>query len=164
MNVSPSSVNIHMSTKLDWNRTVADHVALDLAPASAPVDASHGTYDPLWDGPYAQPAQPGDWHSTAAANATPQLATATGALRDAIAGLDLTHAQPYDQRDPAQSYATIHVSFPARPEGIDHLRPFQDHDGTWTVGLRTSLDDLFVDPTLAPIVDAARDVLAATPH
>ena len=36
MNVSPSSVNIHMSTKLDWNRTVADRgAAAETAPLSS---------------------------------------------------------------------------------------------------------------------------------
>lgn len=157
----PTAVNVNLSTHVAWNEARSEHVAMRLDAADATIDAHDGRYDPLWDGPYAEPARPGNWQGTVAATATSQLQAAATALRDAVQAVDLLATERRDASQTGRSYGTIHLSFDERPVGLDHLKPFESHTGGWTVGLRTSLDDLFADPRLAPLVDAARDVIAA---
>ncbi|MCW2923886.1 MAG: hypothetical protein JWM98_1290 [Thermoleophilia bacterium] len=136
-----------------WSLHRADSVNVDATGARM----SQSTYDPLWDGPYAQPAQPGDWNRTvAAADTSPALAQALDGLRASVASLDWSRTSPEMTAGPA--YATLHATFAERPAGA--TQAWQERDGTWTAYARTSLDDLLADPTLAPVVVAARAALA----
>lgn len=157
----PTAVNVNLSTQNGWKETRTEHASLRLDAPDAPVRAHDTRHDPLWDGPYAQPARPGDWRGEVQANATPRLEAATGALRDAVLGVDLLAMERFDSSLNGRAYGTVHLTFAERPVGLDHLKPFESHAGSWTIGLRTSLDDLFADPRLAPVVDATREVIAA---
>lgn len=161
----PTSVTVNISTLAGgdrWGKHSAEHLDVDFGRGT--VSASRQVYDPLWDGPVAQPADPRDWRASGTTAASPKLASAVSALRDAIAGVDLLKV-PYRQSDSAE-YANVHLTFAERPVGLDHLHPYQEPGtrgrvGSWTVMVHTSLNDLFVDPQLAPLVDAARAVSAA---
>lgn len=122
------------------------------------LTASSRLVDESWDIGGA-PAHPGDWSRSVAAESTPALARAMSALQDAATGADLTRSS--GTFTSAQDYAGVHLRFAARPVGLDHLRPYAERDGSWSVYVRTSLDDLFEDPQVLRIVDAARAVLAA---
>lgn len=160
--VKPIGVSINISTHAggggSFPLTDSQGVSLRFEPG-ATVSASRSIFDQLWDGPVAQPADPRDWRAEVRSDATPRLADAVAGLQDALAGVDLTRVpyRPATERE----YATLYVRFAERPTGVDHLHTFQDRDGTWLVPTRTSQNDLFVDPQLGPVVDAARDVLAA---
>ncbi len=164
LSLAPVAAQIQLNTHVAPGSEIAERVRLDLTGANAPVEASRRSYDPYWDGPIAQPSQPGDFSVKTTANAKPALAAAASAVRDAIVGIDLLHAAPFDSSKNVDSYAMIHLTFAERPTGLDHLRPFQDVDGRWTIGLNTSTDDLLADPSLASVVNAARSVLAAVPR
>jgi hypothetical protein len=157
----PTAVTVNVSTLADGDRPglhSAEHLDVDFA--NGKVDASRSIFDPLWDGPVAQPADPRDWRASGTTAASPRLANAVSALRDAIGGVDLLQT-PNGDATSALEYATFHLTYAQRPEGLEHLRPYQERDGSWTVMTRTSLGDLFVDPQLGPLVEAARAVGAA---
>jgi hypothetical protein len=154
-------INVNISTLADgqrWGKVDALHVGFD--PEHGTVDAYRSVYDPLWDGPVAQPADPRDWSVAGRhTDTSPALAAAASALRDAVTGTDLVRVPRRDAD--STEYATIYVTYADRPVGADHLHPFQQRNGTWTLPMRTSLNDLFVDPQLGAIVEAARAVAAA---
>jgi hypothetical protein len=141
-----------------WPLTSAERLQMGFAP-DAKLTAGRQVYDQLWDGPVPQPTDPRDWDATTTADATPKLAAATAALRDALTGLDLTRVPRAESS--SHEYANVHLTYAQRPVGVDGLHVYQERDGSWTVPMHTSLNDLFVDPVLAPVVDAARAVLAA---
>ncbi|MCW2927393.1 MAG: hypothetical protein JWM86_1361 [Thermoleophilia bacterium] len=162
---APISVIVNLSTAAPhhhprYGDRVASNVRAAFSEPDATVEASVSTYDPLWDGPYAQPADPSDWQVERTAASSPVLAAAVAGLRDAIAGADLA-TLPKAETTSDPDYATFHVRYAAKPVGLDHLRPWQERDGSWTVYLRTPLGTLFDEPRLAPLVEAARSVLAA---
>lgn len=125
---------------------------------AAGVRASHDTYDPLWDGPTAEPDHPGDWSSVIAASKTsPALSQAIDGLQEAAAHIDWRHAPTKETAD--RAYATVHVTYPDRPDGA--AQAWQQKDGSWTAYARTSIDTGSVDPALAPIIAAAHTTIAA---
>jgi hypothetical protein len=157
----PTALTVNVATLADGDRFglhSSEHLDVDFGRGT--VNAYRSVYDPLWDGPVPQPADPRDWRATGTTAASPRLATAVAALRDAAAGVDLLTV-PNGTATSADEYATFHLTFAERPTGVDHLRPYQERDGSWTVMTRTSLNDLFVDPQLGPLVEAARAVGAA---
>lgn len=156
----PTAITVNSSTLADgarWGLHSAERVEVDFG--SGTVNASRSVYDPLWDGPVPQPADPRDWRASGSTASSTKLAGAVSALRDAAAGVDLLTAP--NAMTPGDEYATVHLRFAERPVVGAHLRPWQDRDGNWIVYLRTSLDDLFVDPQLGAIVEGARAVAAA---
>ncbi len=157
---APTHVRIHVNTPADgtsrWGDERRESLDLDLA-GSAPLTASVDVADPYWDGPYAEPDGPEDWRGSRPLDASPARARSVQGLRDAVAALDLVGRTPAGHV--GIGYANVFLTFAERPEGLDHLKPFQDHRDQWTVRLTTSVDDLLVDPTLTPIVDAAREVV-----
>lgn len=159
---APIRVTVNISTKPgdgpSWGLTSVEHVTATFG-TNATVDAGRMVFDELWDGPVAPPVDPRDWNAMRHADAMPLLQAALGGLRDALVGADLAHV-PAANATPG-NFATIHATYAQRPVGLDHLHPFRERDGSWTVPLRTSLDDLFVEPHLAPVVAAAQSVLAA---
>ncbi len=161
---SPTGVTVNVSTALDMSRPEtgmrrAEHLEVGFEAPDARLDASVDVYDPLWDGPVPEPSSPEDWHATRSASASPAIRSAVTALQTSLASLDLGKLRAGDVAP--GSYATLHLRYAERPENLGTLRPYQERDGSWIVPVRTSLGDLFQNPALLPIVDAARAVLAA---
>ena len=161
---APTGVTVNVSTALDLSRPStgmrrAEHLEVGFTASDARLDASVDVYDPLWDGPVSEPAHPDDWHATRSASASRAIRDAVDDLQQRVATLDLTKLRGGDVAP--GSYATLHLRFAERPEHVGTLRPYQDRDGSWVVPVRTSIGDLFQNPALLPVVDAARAVLVA---
>ncbi|MCW2920321.1 MAG: hypothetical protein JWL76_195 [Thermoleophilia bacterium] len=161
---APLGVTVNVSTALDMARPStgmrrAEHLAVGFTSPDDRLDASVDVYDPLWDGPVAEPNSPEDWHATRSASASPAIRNAVTALEASVATLDLGKLRSSDT-EPG-SYATLHLHYAERPANLGTLRPYQERDGSWVVPVRTSIGDLFQNPALLPIVDAARAVLVA---
>lgn len=161
---TPLSVTVNVSTALDLARPStgmrrAEHLEVGFGTPDARLDASVDVYDPLWDGPVSEPDSPEDWHATRSASASPAIRSAVSALQASVAALDLGKLRTSETAP--GSYATFHLRYAERPENLGTLRPYQDRDGSWVVPVRTSIGDLFQNPALLPIVDAARAVLDA---
>jgi hypothetical protein len=161
---APLGVTVNVSTALDMARPEtgmrrAEHLEVGFTAPDARLDASVDVFDPLWDGPVPEPDSPEDWHATRSASASPAIRSAVTELQAKLAALDLGTLRSGDT-EPG-SYATLHLHFAERPADVGTLRPYQQRDGSWMVPIRTSLGDLFQNPVLLPIVDAARAVLDA---
>lgn len=161
---APTGVTVNVSTALDMARPStgmrrSERLEVGFTAPDARLDASVDVYDPLWDGPVAEPNHPDDWHETRSASASPAISSAVAALRASLATIDLAKVRAGDLAP--GSYATLHLRYAERPANVGTLRPYQDRDGSWVVPVRTSIGDLFQNPALLPIVDAARAVLVA---
>lgn len=145
-----------------------ENLSVDFSGGAPVVEATRTTYDPTWDGPYAQPTDPSDRRVTFTPVPT------SGAVSDAVAGLrslmssDRLATLP-DTADSAtwentawpssrRSYASATLYFADEPRELANLHATRMSDGRWMAHVGGEPGTLLTPQAFTDLLDGAAAV------